>query len=137
MGGRRKGFHCALVDEEALVAAGVCGIRYTPDRARLAGNPYYEWIEHGFELYDTCRAAGLDVVECFPTASWSRWAGPRLQRARGGWTAAALAQRELRGVPRRLSQDHRDAIGAALTARAHERGETEMFGEIVVPLPPR
>jgi hypothetical protein len=39
-------------------------------------------------------------------------------------------------VPERLSQDDRDAIGAALTARAHGQGETESFGAIVVPAPP-
>lgn len=32
-----------------------------------------------------------------------------------------------------LGQDKRDAIGAALTARAHALGDTEAFGDIVVP----
>ena len=121
VGGRRKGFHAALIDDDRLlrlerltavadavawlrelaadlvaidsprdaspagrearageraVATSICNIRWTPDRARLDSNPeYYEWIEHGFELYDACVAAGLQVIECFPTASWTRWAG--------------------------------------------------------------
>jgi predicted nuclease with RNAse H fold len=180
VGGRRKGFHCALVDgtgdvalarhptpddvvdwlaaqrsalvavdgplapappgersrrcERQLVAARICGIRYTPDRARLDASPaYYEWIEHGFELYAALAAAELAVIECFPTASWSRWFGPRGDRGRAAWTTRALAAHELRRLPARMNQDERDAVGAALTARAHARGETERYGDIVVP----
>jgi predicted nuclease with RNAse H fold len=180
VGGRRKGFHGALVDERelidlahlatpadavgwlldaepelvaidgprtlaphghrsracerALVASGICSIRYTPDRSGLDSNPaYYEWIEHGLELYRACGAAGLHVVECFPTASWSRWRGPRSGAARSRWTQRALEARALQGLPSRLNQDQRDAIGAALTACAHTQGLTETFGEIVVP----
>ncbi len=33
-------------------------------------------------------------------------------------------------------QDARDAIGAAVTARLYDHGETERFGDIVVPLSP-
>jgi hypothetical protein len=36
-------------------------------------------------------------------------------------------------VPGRASQDARDAIAAALTARLHAEGRTECFGGIVVP----
>jgi hypothetical protein len=32
------------------------------------------------------------------------------------------------------NQDQRDAIAAAVTARAHTRGVTELMGEIVVPV---
>jgi hypothetical protein len=32
-----------------------------------------------------------------------------------------------------MSQDARDAIGAALTARLHAQGRTDRFGDIVVP----
>jgi predicted nuclease with RNAse H fold len=123
-------------DCERLLAAQVCGIRYTPDRTGLRSHPtYYAWIEHGFELYDACRAAGIETVECFPTASWSRWSGPRRGRSRAAWTAAALSRHAIVDVPARLNQDERDAIGAALTARAYARGETESYGDIVVPLP--
>jgi predicted nuclease with RNAse H fold len=181
VGGRRKGFHGAVVDDDALVAlahletaadvvawvgtrspelvaidapiasapdggrsracerelvaAKVCGIRYTPDRQGLDSNPvYYEWIEHGLELYAACRAAGIEAIECFPTASWSRWAGSRGASRRSEWTRRALDSADLEGLPSRLNQDQRDAIGAALTARAHTRGLTERFGDIVVPL---
>jgi predicted nuclease with RNAse H fold len=181
VGGRRKGFHAALVDdrrlidlrpfhdpadlagwlgqegaslvavdsplapapdgersragERALVAAGVCSIRYTPDRRGLSSNPgYYEWIEQGFRLYDELCRIGLPAIECFPTASWSRWAGPRGTAPRSAWTKSALASHGVPGVPAILSQDQRDAIAAALTARAHDAGRTERFGDIVVPL---
>jgi predicted nuclease with RNAse H fold len=181
VGGRRKGFHVAVVDERRLIAgpvrlpeatdvagwlasrrprlvavdspvapaprglrsreaernlvlARVCGIRYTPDEAGLAENPaFYEWITHGLQLYRELGAAGLDTIECFPTASWTRWAGRRGNRTRASWTRAALAERDLQDVPSRLGQDDRDAIAAALTARAHARNETERFGEIIVP----
>ena len=181
VGGRRKGFHAAVVDaarviaapvrlasaadvvawlheyrprvvavdspvgpapdglrsryaERDLVLAKVCGIRYTPDEARLTANPaYYDWIRQGFALYRQLEAAGFRTVECFPTASWTRWAGPRGNRTRAAWTRNALAELPLDDVRTRLSQDGRDAIAAALTARAHERGETEEFGDIVVP----
>ena len=63
--------------ERALAAARICSIRYTPDRNGLASNPkYYEWIEQGFLLYRELRKAQLKAIECFPTASWTRWAGP-------------------------------------------------------------
>jgi predicted nuclease with RNAse H fold len=180
VGGRRKGFHAAVVDDARLVAgpaalpapadvvdwlagravdlvavdspraaagpgtrsrAGerslartICGIRYTPDERRLAASPaYYEWIAHGLELYGALAAAGYAVIECFPTASWTRWAGPRRGRSRRGWSREALDARGLADAPARLNQDGRDAIGAALTARAHSRGETDAFGDIVVP----
>jgi predicted nuclease with RNAse H fold len=121
-------------DERELTRARVCNIRWTPDEAGLKSNPtYYEWIEHGFELYDAVSRAGLEPIECFPTASWTRWAGRREGRRRGEWSQAALESLGLALPARRLSQDERDAIGAALTARAHADGATEMFGEIVVP----
>src|SRR5207247_4668529 len=123
VGGRRKGFHLALVDderlhagpvrvssvpgavrwlrwraprlvavdsprspapdglrsrpEERLLASRVCGIRFTPERALLRPSRYYEWIVRGLELYSALEEAGLTVVECFPTASFTRWAGAR------------------------------------------------------------
>ncbi len=184
VGGRRKGFHIALVDdadhlvglraipiaqevarwladhrpqlvavdspltaapdgeksragERELVAARVCNLRYTPDRQRLADNPaYYEWVEHGFELYAALASAGLDAIECFPTASWTRWAGPRGAKSRAAWSRRALDSIGVVGVPAGIGQDERDAIAAAMTARAHSRGETDTFGDIVVPRAP-
>jgi predicted nuclease with RNAse H fold len=180
VGGRRKGFHLAVVDGASLVdgpvrlpspravverlresrprliavdsprvpapaglasrpcervfaAAGICSLRYTPDRRTIASNPHYGWIAHGLALYAALARAGFAAIECFPTASWTRWLGPRGVEPRGAWSRRALAGLDLRRVPERLSQDDRDAIGAALTARAHEAGRCERFGDIVVP----
>ena len=179
VGGRRKGFHAAAVDEEALLAGPVrltdvrgavawlrqveprlvaidsprspapsgrlsrteerelarrvCGIRYTPNQARLESNSFFEWIEHGLELYAALERAGLLAIECFPTASFTRWAEPRGEETRASWTRRAVAGLGLDGVPRRMNQDGRDAIAAALTARAHHLGQTDSFGAIVVP----
>jgi predicted nuclease with RNAse H fold len=123
-------------DERALARA-VCGIRWTPERSRLAGNPYYEWVEHGLELYAGLAAAGIPsaaLIEVFPTAAWTIWAGPRGQVRRADWSAAALADLGLSGLPdRRLSQDDRDAVAAALVARLHDEGSTDAYGEIIVP----
>jgi predicted nuclease with RNAse H fold len=123
-------------DERALNRA-VCGIRWTPERSRLADNPYYEWVEHGLELYAALAGAGIDatrLIEVFPTAAWTIWAGPREGRPRGEWSADALAGLDLEGLPsRRLSQDDRDAIAAALVARLHGEGRGHAFGAIIVP----
>ena len=114
-------------DERALAGA-VCGIRYTPDARALQGNPYYDWIHHGLELYAALAAAGWEAVECFPTATWTRLGGPRGSRSR-----AVLESAGLERVPTTMNQDGRDAIGAALTARLHAQGRADRFGEIVVP----
>jgi predicted nuclease with RNAse H fold len=124
--------------ERELVRARVCGIRYTPDMAALARNPaYYAWIAHGLELYRALEAeedrVGWKVIECFPTATWSRLGGRRGTRSRARWSSAVLEGLGLAGLPARLSQDARDAIGAAVTARLYDGGRTEAFGEIVVP----
>ncbi len=126
-------------DEKDLRNA-ICGIRWTPERSRLAGNPYYEWVEHGLELYAALAAAGIGtdrVIEVFPTAAWTRWVGPRRKRSRAKWSAAGLTGLGLTGLPsRRLNQDDRDAVAAALVARLHAEGGTEDFGEIIVPVGP-
>lgn len=122
-------------DGERELARCVCGIRWTPDRSRLVG-PYYEWIEHGLKLYDELTKAGVPAekqIEVFPTAAWTIWAGPR-DVSRAKWSAKGLADLDLEGLPkRRLSQDDRDAIAAALVAQMHERHETHAYGEIIVP----
>jgi len=189
VGGRRKGFHAAVVDARRLVAGptclpgpaavvewiapwqplvvGVdspcslaedgktmrdcerlfsprtlCGIRPTPSASTLARQrrkrgavaTYYEWIEHGLELYAALKEAKLTAIDCFPTASWTRWLGPRHGESRAQWSTRALASRKLGDVPTRLNQDGRDAIGAALTARAYTMKRVEPFGEMVIPL---
>jgi predicted nuclease with RNAse H fold len=182
VGGRRKGFHVAVIDEDRLIRAGglkrprdvvaflsevqtrvvavdsprtaapdgarsracerrlareVCGIRYTPDRVVLQeGNPYHEWIVHGLELYSALESSRWSVIECFPTASWTRWLGRRGGASRATWTQSGLALLDLDGIPSTTSQDFRDAIAAALTARLHDLAQTEAFDEIEVPLEP-
>ena len=122
-----------LREGERALRAAVCGIRWTPDRASLdGGNPYYEWIRLGFDLYNALEREGWNWIEVFPTASWTRWAGPR-QGSRASWTTAALAKLGLRQLPARTTQDVRDAIAAAVTARQYSIGETETFESIVVP----
>lgn len=123
--------------ERDFIRARICNIRFTPDRAGLNSNPtYYEWIEQGLALYDECRKRALDVVECFPTASWTIWAGRRGSQRRARWTTQALVHQNLKKLPRRMNQDVRDGIGAALTARAHWTGNSRCFGDIVVPASP-
>ena len=122
------GLHSRLCERE--LARAVCGIRYTPERAQLAANPYYAWILHGLELYGALEAVGLHAIECFPTASWTRWTGPRGRTSRAAWSQRALAELGF-GVVR--GQDARDAIGAALTASCFARRDFQSFGEIVVP----
>jgi predicted nuclease with RNAse H fold len=118
--------------ERELVRA-VCGIRWTPDRsAVMSDNPYYEWVRCGLELYEALEGAGVPVSECFPTAAWTRWGGPRGSRTRARWSRETLAGLDLEDVPHGLSQDWRDAIAAALTAQLPRRF-TERFGPIVVP----
>ena len=185
VGGRRKGFHVAVVDGDRRVVAGprrllgpgevvawltphrpvvvgvdspcclapdgarsrpderrfareVLSLRYTPDRAGLEASPaYYEWIAHGLELYAALDAAGLVAIECFPTACWTIWTGPRGRESRARWSTRALAERAVAGVPEHLGQDGRDAIAAALTAVAYHRGRARRIGDIVVPAPTR
>jgi predicted nuclease with RNAse H fold len=119
-------------DERALRAA-VCGIRWTPPGSELDGNPYYEWIVQGLELYDALGPLPVEAIECFPTAAWTRWYGPRNGRSRAAWSSEALHSIDLQNLPDRTNQDERDAIAAALTARAYSERQAECFGEIVVP----
>src|SRR2546426_425427 len=116
VGGRRKGFHVAVIDgarvcagprqlrtppevaawltemapklvgvdapkvlgddrvrfeSERRLAREVCHLRYTPtrealERQRTTRAPkFYEWIEHGLELYAALTAAGFDAIEVF------------------------------------------------------------------------
>jgi predicted nuclease with RNAse H fold len=119
---------------ERRLAGEICGIRYTPDHATLDGaSPYYEWIRRGLELYKALEDGPWRVIECFPTASWTRWLGPRPKsRSRAAWTRGGLESLGLAGLPSRMNQDARDALAAALTARRFDEGRTELFGEIVV-----
>jgi predicted nuclease with RNAse H fold len=119
--------------EEKMLRDAVCGIRWTPPAEHLEGNPYYEWIVEGLRLYDALQEVTSEVIECFPTASWTRWHGARNGRRRSAWTREALAASKLQDLPPRTNQDTRDAIAAALTARDYTRERYDPFGDIVVP----
>lgn len=178
VGGRRKGFDVALVDERRLLALrggldrrdvvafvadtnpaivgvdsprscapdgasaracecqlarAICGIRWTPDERRVRAGGYYEWVVEGLALFEALASHGIEAIEVFPTASWTRWGGGRDGRTRSAWTREGLASLGLHDVPARTNQDQRDAIAAAVTARQHACGLTEGIGEIVVP----
>jgi predicted nuclease with RNAse H fold len=120
-------------EDERRLARSICGIRWTPDEKAVRSNAYYAWIVEGLSLFGALAGRGVEVIEVFPTASWTRWHGPRAGRSRSAWTRAGLATMGLAGVPARTNQDQRDAIAAAVTARQHDLGETEAIGEIVVP----
>jgi hypothetical protein len=123
-------------DERDFSHAGICNIRWTPELASLHGNPYYEWIEHGLELYAALadRLPRARLIEVFPTAAWTSWAGPRGKVSRARWSRAALADLDLARVPPRHNQDDRDAIAAALTAQLDDEGaEVRAFGKLIVP----
>ena len=124
--------------ERDLVRAGVCGIRYTPNEVALGqSKTYYAWIGNGFDLYAALlaeRSAGWQVIECFPTATWSRLGARKGSRSRARWSREVLYGLGLSGLPSRMNQDARDAIGAAVTARLHYEHEADAFGEIIVPL---
>jgi predicted nuclease with RNAse H fold len=120
---------------ERRLAREICGIRYTPSQDVLdEGNPYYEWIVHGLELYHALERGSWNVIECFPTASWTRCFEERgRSRTRAAWTRAGLVGTGLVGIPEGTNLDVRDAIAAALTARLSYKKLTETFAEIEVP----
>jgi predicted nuclease with RNAse H fold len=120
-------------DSELELARAICGIRWTPDEEQVRANRYYGWIVEGLALYEALTACAVDLIEVFPTASWTRWCGERGHRTRAAWTQHGLAALHLGDVPTRTNQDQRDAIAAAVTARQHTQGMTETIGEIVVP----
>jgi predicted nuclease with RNAse H fold len=124
--------HTAREDERALAKA-VCGIRWTPDAQRVHGSPYYEWIVQGLALFAALADAGIAALEVFPTASWTRWLGPRGALSRAQWSRQGLTGLGLSGLPARTNQDQRDAIAAAVTARLHTLGQAEAIGDIIVP----
>jgi predicted nuclease with RNAse H fold len=127
----RKGLSMRACERESNTS--ICCIRWTPDRKRVRAEPYFAWIVEGLALYAALAASGVPVIEVFPTASWTRWQGPRGPLTRAAWTRDGLARLCLTGVPERTNQDQRDAIAAAMTAQQHARGLTQEIGEIVVP----
>ena len=127
--------------EREFLAAGICGIRPTPGLQMMREHPagYYGWILNGLDLYAALErarpTAGWRVIECFPTATWTRLGGPKGVSSRASWSASVLSNLGLRDLRSRMSQDDRDAIGAAYTAHLADRERTEAFGDIIVPLP--
>ncbi len=119
---------------ELQLARSICGIRWTPDARRVHASTYYAWILEGLALFDALAARGVEVIEVFPTASWTRWHGKRAPRTRAAWSGQGLTALGLDGVPARTNQDQRDAIAAAMTARQHTLALTETMGDIVVPV---
>jgi predicted nuclease with RNAse H fold len=120
-------------DGERRLAKSICGIRWTPDARRVQASPYYAWIVEGLRLFDALAARDVEVIEVFPTASWTRWLGMRGARTRSAWSREGLTTLGLDGLPTRTNQDQRDAIAAAVTARQYTQGMTEQLGDIVVP----
>lgn len=123
-------------DGERALARTICGIRWTPDEHAVRASPYYAWILEGLTLFDALTARGVEAIEVFPTASWTRWFGRRGSTSRSTWSRRGLAALGLIGIPQRTNQDQRDAIAAAVTARQHTQGTTEALGTIVVPSGP-
>jgi predicted nuclease with RNAse H fold len=122
---------------ERQLAKSICGIRWTPDERRVHASAYYAWIVEGLLLFDALAPRGVEVIEVFPTASWTRWQGARDTRTRSAWSRQGLVRLGLEDVPARTNQDQRDAIAAAVTARQHTHGMTETMGEIVVSVGPQ
>jgi predicted nuclease with RNAse H fold len=120
-------------DGELQLAKSICGIRWTPDERGVHATAYYAWILEGRSLFDALAAHDVEVIEVFPTASWTRWFGKRGTQTRAAWTRQGLAALGLKSVPARTNQDQRDAIAAAMTARQHSLARTETMGDIVVP----
>jgi predicted nuclease with RNAse H fold len=120
-------------DSELQLAKLICGIRWTPDERRVRTSAYYAWVLEGLALFHALASRGVEAIEVFPTASWTRWHGERGPRTRADWTRQGLAALGLQGVPARTNQDQRDAIAAAMTARQHSVALTETIGDIVVP----
>lgn len=181
VGGARKGFDVAVVEEQSLVslearcsrdrvvqivadagpaavgidspsdcaprgeksregerelARAICPIFFTPDEAAVrSGNPFYGWVVEGLELYASLARVQpkTECVEVFPSAAWTVWAGPRAGRGKAQWSRLALRRAGIEGLPRRCSQDARDAAGAALVAGLFARGRARRFGTIAVP----
>jgi hypothetical protein len=47
---------------------------------RVHASAYYAWIIEGLALFDALVVHGVEVIEVFPTASWTRWYGKRGSR---------------------------------------------------------
>lgn len=120
-------------DGERQLARSICGIRWTPDEQHVFASAYYAWIVEGLALFQALATREIEVIEVFPTGSWTRWQGKRGSQTRPAWSQQGLANLGLDDVPARTNQGQRDVIAAAATARLHTLGLTETLEEIVVP----
>lgn len=120
-------------EDERRLNREICGIRWTPAAEQVRASAYYAWIVEGLGLFEALAIRQVEAIEVFPTAAWTRWFGKRGSRTRSRWSSDGLSALSLEGTPTRSNQDQRDAIAAALIARLHTRGRTEMIGEIIVP----
>ena len=117
--------------EYEFLARKVCGIRLTPDEAtirRAHATDFYGWIINGWELYEALNARGheecWEVVECFPTATWTTLYGRRPRGvSRALWSRQALDALPVQRCAGRLNQDQRDALAAAYTAWLSDQTE--------------
>ena len=75
-------------DGELQLARSICGIRWTPAQQRVRASAYYAWIAEGLALFGALAARGVEAIEVFPTASWTRWHGTRGSRTRAGLDSA-------------------------------------------------
>jgi predicted nuclease with RNAse H fold len=64
-------------DGELQLAKSICGIRWTPDASHVHASACYAWILEGLALFHALAAHDVEVIEVFPTASWTRWHGKR------------------------------------------------------------
>lgn len=131
--------------EKCFRSKGICNIFYTPTQAvgerrarRNGGDGHYEWIECGIELRRrlVARYGNEMIVECFPTASLTRW-GTRREGSRARWSRNVLTNRwgGRFEVSKARNQDQRDALAAALTALQFDTAPESMeaFGPLQVP----
>jgi hypothetical protein len=68
----------------------ICGIGWTPGAGRVQASAYYAWVLEGCALFDALAARGVEVIEVFPTASWTRWQEKRGPRSLAAWTRQGL-----------------------------------------------
>lgn len=107
--------------EREFAGLGICGIRFTPDLERGKSGSYYEWIRNGLELWRELAAQFSKniLIEVFPTASWTCWAGKRRTATRASWSSVAMNRYDkdhALGLRQFFSnQDKRDSFAAALT----------------------
>lgn len=122
--------------EREFASMGICGIRYTPDFGKGKVGSYCEWIRNGLRLWEALatQLSRRCLIEVFPTASWTCWAGQRAPATRASWSTQALKSYDLDGelgLQRLFSnQDKRDSFVAALTAwQWSEGGAIAISGE--------